>query len=61
MELVEEIHPAIPKRPNKATLEKAVQEATKKEASKKVRANAARQANEARKHKAEEALASRPN
>ncbi len=60
MELVKEFHKANPEKPNQATLENALQEAAKKEASRKARTEAARQAKEACKCKAEEALAGKP-
>jgi hypothetical protein len=54
------VHQANPTKLSQATLERVLWEAAEKEARKKVRAEAARQAQEARKTKAEEALASRP-
>ncbi len=60
MEFVEEFHQANPAKPSQATLERALWEATEKEARKKARAEAARQVQKARKRKAEEALAGRP-
>jgi septal ring factor EnvC (AmiA/AmiB activator) len=60
MEFVKEFHQANRTKPSQATLEGGLHEAAKKEARKKARAEAARQAQEARKRKAEEALAGRP-
>jgi hypothetical protein len=60
MEFVEEFHQANPTKLSQAALERALKEAAKKEARKKARAEAARQVQEARKRKAEEALAGRP-
>ncbi len=60
MKFVEEFHQANPTKPSQVTTERALQEAAEKEAMKKVRAEAACQAHEACKRKAEEALAGRP-
>ncbi len=60
MEFVEEFHQPNPTKPSQATLERALQEASKKEAKKKAMTEAVRQAQEACKRKAEEALAGRP-
>jgi uncharacterized protein YdaU (DUF1376 family) len=60
MELVEEFHQANSTKPSQATLKRALKEAAEKEARKKASAEAARQVQEARKRKAEEAFAGWP-
>jgi hypothetical protein len=58
--LVEKYHKANPTKPSQVTLEQALQEATKKEARKKAWAEVARQAQKARKRKAEKVMTGRP-
>ncbi len=60
MEFVEMFYQANPTKLNQATLERAYQEAVKKEARKKARAEAERQAQEACRMKAEEVLVGWP-